>query len=148
MLVLVVVSDPWPSVVVCAVAVVDEAAADALSVLSVMSVVLELVVFADTECVVPADGVLFAAFEVVLGVVPTTTPGLVVGIVTEAAAEEALSAMAEDDSATVVVVFAAVVGHSACIIPPFITIPSNVLELTETSEQASLTSLATEFSAD
>jgi hypothetical protein len=67
-------------------------------------------------------------------------------MVTESAAE-AVSAMAEDDCATVVVVFA-VAGHNACIIPPFITIPNNVFELTDTSEQESLTSLATEVSAD
>ena len=69
-------------------------------------------------------------------------------MVTESAAEEAVSAMAEDDLATVVVVVAAVLGHNACIIPPSITIPSNVFELTDTSEQESLTSIATDFSAD
>lgn len=131
--------------VVCT--VVDEAAAAVLSVLSVVSVVLSLVVFAVVECVITVE-VDFDALEVVVTAVLSCTPGLLVGIVTESAAEEALSAMAEDDFATVVVVLAAAVGHNACIIPPFITIPSNVFELTDTSEQESLTSLATEVSAD
>ena len=129
----------------CGVVVVDEAAADTLSVLCavlLVSVLFGLVVFADVECVVRDAGVFCAAVEV-----PNTTPGLAVGIVTETAAEP-VSAMAEDVLAAVVVAFAATVGHNACIIPPFITIPNNVFELTETSEQALLTSLATEVSAD
>lgn len=130
------------SSVVWAAVVEDEAAADALSELSVVSVV-----FADVECVVLADCVLFAALEVVLGVVVTSTPGLVVGIVTDAAAEDALSTLAEVDFATVEVVVD-VAGHNACMISPFITIPNNVFELTETSEQAILTSFAIKFSAD
>lgn len=129
--------------------VVDDAAAAVLSVLSVFAVVLELVVLTEAERVVLADCAdsVLEALELVLAVVGTTTPGLLVGIVTEFAAE-ADSAIADDDFATVVVVFAAVDGHNACIIPPFITIPSNVFELTDTSEQASLTSLATDSSAD
>jgi hypothetical protein len=119
---------------------------DVVSVLTVLAVVLELVVLAEAELTDCADGV-FEAFEFVLAVVGTTTPGLVVGIVTEFAAE-ADSAMADDDFATVVVVFAAVDGHNACTIPPFITIPNNVFELTDTVEQAPLTLLATDSSAD
>jgi hypothetical protein len=135
---------PVLSLASVACAVVVEAAAVALSVLSVVSVVLALVVFSVVEC----NDVLLDALDVVVAVVLTWTPGLVVGIVTESAADDALSAIAEDDFATVVVVFAAAVGHNACIMPPFITIPSNVFELTETSEHESLTSLATEVNAD
>lgn len=148
MLVFVVDSAVRLASVVCS--VVDEAApaVSVLSKLSVVSVVLALVVF---ECVVTADcedSVVFDALEVVVAVVDTWTPGLDVGIVTEFAAEDAVSAMAEDDLATVVVIVAAVAGHNAFIIPPFKTIPNSVFELTDTSAQESLTALATDVSAD
>lgn len=122
----------WVVSALCLAAVAACAVVERLSVLfedvvSELSDRVDFVVLADC-----AAGVLLTAFEVVLAVVATTTPGLVVGIVTESTAEEA-------DSATAVVVFAAVVGHSACTIPPFITIANSVFELTDTSSQASAT---------
>jgi hypothetical protein len=86
--------------------------------------------------------------EIVAIVVVTCTPGLVVGRVTESVGWCVLVRwIAEEDALEMVdVVFAAVM-HKASNIPPFLTIPSNVFELTVTSEHASLTLSATEVSA-
>lgn len=62
---------------------------------------------------------------------PPVTPGLAVGSVTEAAAE--LTATGVVVFATVVVAFATE-GHSAAIIPPFMTIPNKAFGLTKTFE--------------
>jgi hypothetical protein len=75
------------------------------------------------------------------------TPGLAVGNVTEFTGRAVVPARVAEVFITVDVVVLANVGHKACTIPPFITIPNNVLELTLTSEQALVTSSATEFSA-
>jgi hypothetical protein len=75
------------------------------------------------------------------------TPGLAVGSVTEFAGRAVVLATVAEVFTTVDVVVLANEGHKACTIPPFFTIPSNVLELTVTSEQALVTSSATEFSA-
>jgi len=74
------------------------------------------------------------------------TPGLVVGNVTEFAGRAVVPARVAEVVTTVDAVVLANVEHKACTIPPFFTIPNNVLELTLTSEQALVTSSATEFS--
>jgi len=82
---------------------------------------------------------------------PPVTPGPSVGIVTERAAGAAgveLAIVTEIvDFGACVVVFSNV-GHKASTIPPSLTIPNNVFELTSTFEQALDTLLATEFSPD
>jgi hypothetical protein len=128
-----------------------------VKVLSIDSVLCLVVEMTDTElvdCVEVGLGedVVVAACEVdvvsecVVVVLSTTTPGLVVGIVTEVAGAVVASLAGK--------VFACVVactlfaGHNADTIPPSRIIPNSVTELTETSEQALLTSWATEVNAD
>lgn len=81
------------------------------------------------------------------GVVDTTTPGLAVGSVTESATVGWALSWTWVLVAACVVAVACSVGHSACRIPPFLIIPSNVLEFTLTFEQAWLTLPATEVNA-
>jgi hypothetical protein len=94
-----------------------------------------------------AMGTELLVVELEVSVEAPVTPGLAVGNVTEFAGRAVVPARVAEVFTTVDVVVLANVGHRASTIPPFITIPSNVLELTLTSEQALVTSSATEFSA-
>ena len=76
---------------------------------------------------------------------PPVTPGFDVGIVTTFAVEDA--ALLVVGLAAEVVVFAKV-GHNAATIFPSRIIPNNVLELTDTPEQALSTLSATDSKAD
>jgi hypothetical protein len=116
--------------------------------------VLEVeVVFAARLVVVIVDCAIGLEVEVVevFKPRPPVTPGPSVGIVTETAAGAAgveLAIVTEIvDFGACVVVFSNV-GHKASTIPPSLTIPNNVFELTCTSEQALDTLLAIEFSPD
>jgi len=81
--------------------------------------------------------VLLLALETDL-VVPTTTPGLAVGSVTESASVCAAALVC----AAWLVVTCCTVGHRASNIPPPLIMPSKVFELTMTFEQAWVTLLA------
>jgi hypothetical protein len=85
--------------------------------------------------------------ELVLKPKPPVTPALSVGIVTETAAGWAVGTelWTVTEIVACVEVFANV-GHRAATIPPFMTIPNNVFELTFTSSQDLDTLLAIAFS--
>jgi hypothetical protein len=78
---------------------------------------------------------------------PPVTPGLAVGSVTETAGAGSgvFTGSGVAEGAAVVCVVCVPVGHNASMMPPFITIPNNVFELTIMLEHPSLTSLATDF---
>jgi hypothetical protein len=78
---------------------------------------------------------------------PPVTPGLAVGSVTETAGAGygVFTGSVVAEGAAVVCVVCVPVGHNASMMPPFITIPNNVFELTIMLEHPSLTSLATDF---
>jgi hypothetical protein len=100
--------------------------------------------------------VLAVAFVVATDWVLPVTPGLFVGIVTEVAGALLLIITGLIVVFPVPALLVAIVvvedfcnvGHRACIIPPPITIPNNVFELTDTSEQALVTLWATASKAD
>lgn len=140
--------------------------ADSIEVVVLLEV--DVVVVARLVLVVTCDcgrgGVLvlvvFKVVEVVkvveedLNPSPPVTPAPPVGSVTETSAGGATAELAIVTEIVVlpfpaadVVVFAND-GHKAATIPPFLTIPSNVFELTCTFEQELDTLLAIEFSAD
>lgn len=84
--------------------------------------------------------------ELVLKPRPPVTPALSVGIVTETAAGWAVGTELWTVTEIVACVeVSAKVGHRAATIPPFMTIPNNVLELTSTSSQDLDTLLAIAF---
>jgi hypothetical protein len=109
-----------------------------------------LVVVAVVDCAIGIEVEVVEVVEV-LKPRPPVTPGPSVGIVTETAAGAAgveLAIVTEVvDFGACVVVFSNV-GHKASTIPPSLTIPNNVFELTCTFEQALDTLLAIEFSPD
>lgn len=99
------------------------------------------------DCAIGTELFVVKLVELEVIVEAPVTPGLAVGIVTEFAERAVVPARVAEVFTTVDVVVLANVGHRASTIPPFITIPNNVFELTLTSEQALVTSSATEFSA-
>lgn len=97
----------------------------------------EFFVVLRTGCTVGVD------FE---AVVLTTTPGLDVGRVTESGADGGGTVCwAGGDEGFGGLGGFCIVGHKACRIPPFLIMPSSVLEFTSTLEQAWLTLTATEL---
>jgi len=131
----------WLALVVVASSDVDEVEDGAVEV-EVSSAVVELLldfVEVETREAVRVVDATVAVEDLIPP--PPVTPGLAVGSVTETAG--AGSGIAE--GAAVVCVVCVPVGHNASMIPPFITIPNNVFELTVMLEHASLTSLATDF---
>jgi hypothetical protein len=125
----------------------DVVVGEAVVELGVEEEIFEEVVLVELLTCDCAIGTELLVVELEVFVEAPVTPGLAVGSVTEFAGRAVVLARVADVFTTVDVVVLANVGHKACTIPPSITIPNNVLELTLTSEQALVTSSATEFSA-